>query len=732
MSRFAKGDKIGRYTVEQLVGHGGMGVVYKAYDDVLNRPVAIKLLAAHLGHDEQALARFQREATLANNLKHSHIALIYELGAHNDQPFIAMEWIAGETLADKLDKGRLSLERTLPILEQLADGVDYANKHGIIHRDLKPSNILIDDNDHVTIVDFGLMALEQSDSITLTGTVMGTPRYMSPEQLKGESLDGRSDQYSLALIAHQMLTGVTPYGEESTAPALIQQQLFVSLPPATEQNPSLPNYVDDVLQQALHKERESRFISSAEFARALAGEQVPSGATKLSRRPTLWPLGLLLLPVLVGVGWLLWRNSSTPDAEPTASAAALVEAVATSAADDEATADTDVVAAPVETATPDDTVEPDEPVEPTVAIEPTEPRPLDAPSWGEWSTLHGDFQQSRYAGGGVYPLNPEPSWTFSAESDLLPGPIISQRSMYIASADQAYKIDIDNGLSAKVLTGTVGYLNHAAVVSVNDNYGAIWTTAADGLVTGDDFYRDVNNMPETAIEGDITAAVISDAKGNLYIGTDSGTIHVYSTVEQAFVATHRFDEEVRFTGEPMTSESGTFFASDDGLITAVGASEGSVFWTSSVDGPLSSNMMLSTTWLRVVVGTENSELLGLSLQGEIVWRLQLASPVIGMTATWDRLYAVTEGGELIIADGITGEQFDSVTLPALPAAGPILNDRFVMLVLQDGQVVYFNHHTEQFDETFAVTLPIDIDDVAAVGGWLFVQSAESVYAFAPE
>jgi serine/threonine-protein kinase len=234
------GSQIGRYRLEGEIGRGGMGVVYRAVDPSLNRPVALKLLAAHLGSDPNALTRFHREAALVAGLKHPHIAIVYEFGEHLGQPFIAFEWIEGQTLKDVLTlSGRLPFERASKLFDQLASALDYAHQRGVIHRDLKPANIMIGPQDHATIVDFGLGWLEDAPSITSTGLILGTPRYMAPEQIEGKVTDARADLYSLAVVMYETLAGPPPFQNFNT-PALLQQQLYAPPPAITEYNPALP------------------------------------------------------------------------------------------------------------------------------------------------------------------------------------------------------------------------------------------------------------------------------------------------------------------------------------------------------------------------------------------------------------------------------------------------------------------------------------------------------------
>jgi serine/threonine protein kinase len=280
------GGQFGRFHIEAEVGRGSMGIVYRGYDPEQQQAIALKLLAPHLMSDTNALARFRREADLIAKLHHPSIADFYEFGEHEQRPYIALEWIEGDTLKQLLaSQGHLSLTNCLHMLAQLAAALDYAHQHGVIHRDLKPANILLDSQGQATIVDFGMALLESAPSITSTNLVVGTPLYMSPEQILGQGVDGRSDQYSLAVILYEALTGHPPFEPQITAVAVYNQQINVMPPLATTINPALPASVAAALHQALAKDPAQRFATTLEFSQALRTPKVESSPPLASPPP---------------------------------------------------------------------------------------------------------------------------------------------------------------------------------------------------------------------------------------------------------------------------------------------------------------------------------------------------------------------------------------------------------------------------------------------------------------
>ncbi len=266
-----------RYHVSRRLGEGGMGVVYEAEHLRMGRTCAIKVLSRSLTRDADAIARFNREAANASRISHPNVCLVYDFGETGDGLiYLAMEYLDGGTLTEALAGGPMSMEQALPVLEQCAAGLAAAHDLGIVHRDLKPDNIMLvgpGDRPVVKVVDFGIAkaGAEAAQQVTRTGLVVGTPEYMSPEQLAGAVVDARSDQYALGLIAFRMLTGTLPFRAESPQEVMVKRLTEAPLR-LDEARPGMnfPPQVQDAIGRALARRPEDRFPTVQAFVAALA------------------------------------------------------------------------------------------------------------------------------------------------------------------------------------------------------------------------------------------------------------------------------------------------------------------------------------------------------------------------------------------------------------------------------------------------------------------------------
>ena len=259
---------IGRYIVEREILRGGMAVVYLARDPLVKRRVAIKVLSPKLAVDDDYLARFQREAEMIASLEHANIAPVYDFGEHEGQPYIVMRYMTGGSLKERFATGPMKLTELAPIIKRVADALQAAHSRNIIHRDLKPGNILFDAKGDAFLADFGIAKMVGSaTNEDLTGdSILGTPKYLSPEQVRGKSIDGRADIYSLGVVAFQALTGRVPFSE-ATPMATALAHLMEPIPNIQEINPELPAGAQEIINKAMAKEPGERYQKPIELAR---------------------------------------------------------------------------------------------------------------------------------------------------------------------------------------------------------------------------------------------------------------------------------------------------------------------------------------------------------------------------------------------------------------------------------------------------------------------------------
>lgn len=256
-----------RYQIQSILGHGGMGVVYLAYDPVLQRSVAIKVLPPQLTIDAEFVTRFQREAIASANLRDPHIVTVYDVGQQDGEYFIIMEYLEGSTLEQWLaDNGPMSLAQVSKVINQIAGALDHAHSRGIVHRDIKPSNIMLGPDDHAVLMDFGLVRAGEGFGPTRSTTVMGTPEYMAPEQVLGQSIDRRTDNYALGVVLFELLCGRTPFAH-TTPLATAHAHAYEAPPPLRTVNKALPKPVEAVVMKALAKDPGTRYQSAGDLAR---------------------------------------------------------------------------------------------------------------------------------------------------------------------------------------------------------------------------------------------------------------------------------------------------------------------------------------------------------------------------------------------------------------------------------------------------------------------------------
>jgi serine/threonine protein kinase len=287
----------GRYSIQRRLGAGGMSTVFLATDNVLERDVAVKLLAEHLAEDPDFVARFRREALAAARLQHPNIVQVFDSGKDDasERHYIVMEYVDGPSCADMLrERKPLEIDETVRIVRDACHGLDYAHRAGVVHRDVKPGNLLVGEAGFTKLADFGIAKAAEQTRITQVGSVLGTAAYLSPEQARGDEAGPPSDIYSLGVCAYQFLTGGLPHEYSSlTELALKQQQEGVE--PITASRPEVPRELDQAIRLALEREPQMRYSSAIEMAKAmeagLHGESTAAtqalAATDFGRDPTM-------------------------------------------------------------------------------------------------------------------------------------------------------------------------------------------------------------------------------------------------------------------------------------------------------------------------------------------------------------------------------------------------------------------------------------------------------------
>lgn len=347
---------IGRYELLGRIGQGGMGTVYKAFDPVLQRVVAVKIISAQLDQNPDARERFFREARAAGQLSHKNIVVVHDLGEQDLQPYLAMEFLEGEDFEMRMrNSGRIPFSRAVKLVTEVCEGLEYAHARGVLHRDIKPANLILTDSGCVKILDFGLARLVSSE-LTRSQVVMGTANYMSPEQVRGERVDARADIFSVGVVMYELLSGRKAFAGDSIG-TIVYKILQTAPEPLHKVDDTIPRQLVDIVDRALAKNREDRYQTMSEILRDLAvcdqtihgiiapahesatrpiviARDVPKPSAETpAPAPTGWLrvaawLAAAAVIALIGATWALWIPSR-PDSAESAPLAARADAPVT-------------------------------------------------------------------------------------------------------------------------------------------------------------------------------------------------------------------------------------------------------------------------------------------------------------------------------------------------------------------------------------------------------------------
>lgn len=278
------GSVVGNYKIIDKIGEGGMGAVFKGVDLMLEREVAIKMLRPELARQPQVVERFRTEAVTLAKLNHSNVATLHSFFRQGDDFFMVMEFVRGQTLDDVIRaQGAMQCDRAIELFCMALEGIDHAHKMGIVHRDIKPANMMLTETGSIKVMDFGIARVLGSDRLTKAGHLIGTVEYMSPEQVRGEETDARSDIYSLGILLYEMLTGRVPFSSTSEY-ELMRCQIEVAPTPPRVHAPHIPLSVEQAIMRSLAKKRDARYQSASEFRLMLVRRNIGAVTTPLDTR----------------------------------------------------------------------------------------------------------------------------------------------------------------------------------------------------------------------------------------------------------------------------------------------------------------------------------------------------------------------------------------------------------------------------------------------------------------
>jgi eukaryotic-like serine/threonine-protein kinase len=658
-----------RYEVISKIAEGGMGAVYFAKNRRLDVDAAIKILHTNLARNKKFLVRFENEAKTVVRLRHTNIVQVFDIGPTKDTYYIAMEYIEGEDLVGVIERsGRLTVEEAMPIAIQMAQGLAYAHDRGILHRDIKPANIIIDPQGRAVITDFGISRTAKTRGDTTLGSIVGTPEYMSLEQLKGAELDERSDIYSLGVVLYEMLTGVSPFRADESVQA-IAKVLSEEAPPIETLVPDLPPWVCEIVAKAMAKDRDDRFASAREFLASVKEDMKDAD---------------FALPHIVsarrarfGKG-TTWLNTVTSVVERIPREKRLLTGVISSL----------IVIGLIVTAVL---------LIKSVSFSFRPHGTSDSPAFAKtrladrlWAfRTFGPITASPLVSGGVAYVGSndnalyavdittgEQIWVFKAQDDIRTTPAVSGRSLFFGSDDRSlYALSAKNGdllwqFNAKgAVRSSPTVTDKLVIFGSNDN-----TLYAVDKTTGQEVWR-------FATGGDIVGSpAVSDKV--VYFGSCDNTLYAVSAADGTELWHFSARGDIRST--PAVAKKTVLFGSDDNCLYALDRETGLELWRYETRGNVVSSPALNRN--TVFFGSEDGGLYAVGLEdGTLTWRFETNDDVDSSPSLTERSALVGSDDDTVyavnIADGTERWRF---TTEGEVKSGPVALNGVAYFGSRDG------------------------------------------------
>ncbi len=684
---FEPGDLVGQFRIERELGRGGMGIVYRAMDERLGRPVALKVLAPHLSTEPVASARFEREAKAVAGISHPGIAAVYEWGEHHGASFIAFEFVEGQTLSRLLgSEGAMPLADGAPLIAAVARALDAAHGQGVFHRDVKPSNIIVRPSGEPVLVDFGLAFAASLPAVTASASLLGTPAYLAPELIRGDPVEAAADQYSLAVVAYELLTGRVPF--DATAPyAVLHKQLNEAPVPPSELAPALPASVDVAILRAMMKSPGERFESCAEFAAALVPVAAPrpseaptpslASAPPLRTGPRGWRragIGACAALALAGVGigaWFAWEDGSSD-----------------------------------------------------------EPAGADGTNTSQWLVAGGDAANTNQVED--VPLAPlVERWTATLGAEPVTAPVWGDGTIVLALADGTLKvIDTVSQAANEIATGAA--VQGGISLAEGSDGLVVYAALDDGRVTAYGLSKRERRWPVSAnrLTAAIAGAPAIDPDGQVWVATVDGQLTILDPVTGT--AKRTLDESGLggFTSMPVFSDSLGFVPSARGGLVAIDLAQFSRAWTGTLDTAPSTPATVGDS--AVFIGTSSGAVHAFRLtDGAAAWQSAATlAAVTGLATDGERVFASYADGTVRAFAGDGALTWEHPIEPL--AAAPIIDGTRLIVITKSGKVcVLLTEDGEELRELrFTLDEPALFGPVPAGGSW-YVLGAARLHALAP-